>query len=60
MLSEQAPILKVLACPETVRSGTTGVAARELGHRFIGFDIDPDYIALAASRVEEEDQASAA
>jgi len=32
-------------------SGTTGVACRELGRRFIGIDIDPDYFSIAHNRV---------
>ena len=32
-------------------SGTTGVAALELGHRFIGIDIDPDYLNLSWARL---------
>ena len=49
------------ACPENGRildpfvgSGTTAVAANELGHRFIGFDIDPDHVSIAANRLAEE------
>jgi len=32
-------------------SGTTGVAAAELKRRFIGIDMDDDYLALAARRI---------
>ena len=32
-------------------SGTTGVAALELGHRFIGIDLDPTAIAIAKNRL---------
>ncbi|MFD8493339.1 DNA-methyltransferase [Amycolatopsis sp. NPDC059657] len=32
-------------------SGTTGIAARQLGHRFIGIDLDPSCHALAMSRL---------
>lgn len=32
-------------------SGTTGLAARELGHRYTGVDINPGYTALAARRL---------
>ena len=49
------------ACPENgtvfdpfCGSGTTGVATKELGHRFIGFDIEPNFIDIAASRLAEE------
>jgi len=31
-------------------AGTTGVAARTLGRRSLGIDINPDYHDLAASR----------
>jgi len=33
-------------------SGSTGVACKELGKNFKGFEIDPDYCALARSRIE--------
>lgn len=33
-------------------SGTTGVAARSLGRRFLGFDASPEYLGLAKSRLE--------
>ncbi|MFD8494850.1 DNA-methyltransferase [Amycolatopsis sp. NPDC059657] len=32
-------------------SGTTGIAARQLGHRFVGIDLDPACHALAMSRL---------
>ena len=34
-------------------SGTTGVAAVELGKRFVGVELDPDYFALACRRIED-------
>ena len=34
-------------------SGTTGVAAVALGRRFIGFDIQEEYVSLANSRIEK-------
>ncbi len=34
-------------------SGTTGVAAVELGRRFLGIELDPNYVALARARVGE-------
>ena len=34
-------------------SGTTGVAAVQLGRRFIGCEIDPDYFAIAEKRIHE-------
>jgi DNA modification methylase len=33
--------------------GTTGVAAVNLGRRFIGIEIDPRYFDLACKRIEE-------
>ncbi|MDP3063677.1 MAG: DNA methyltransferase [Chloroflexota bacterium] len=33
-------------------SGPAVVAARRLGRRFIGYDLNPDYVVLAAARVE--------
>lgn len=32
--------------------GTTGIAARRLGRRFIGIDIKPEYVAEAGRRLE--------
>lgn len=32
-------------------TGTTGVAARSLGRRFVGFDIDAHYVAMANARI---------
>jgi len=34
-------------------SGTTGVAATQLGRNFIGCEIDPDYFAIAEKRIKE-------
>lgn len=34
-------------------SGTTCVAARRAGRSYVGYDIDPDYIALAQSRLDQ-------
>ena len=34
-------------------SGTTGVAAIQLGRNFIGCEIDPDYFAIADQRIKE-------
>ena len=34
-------------------SGTTGVAAIQLGRNFIGCEIDPDYFAIAKKRIEQ-------
>ena len=45
-------------------SGTTGMAATELGHRFTGIEQDPAYVAIANKRIEgwlskEQDTAKA-
>ena len=34
-------------------SGTTGVAARELGRSFIGIEIDKNYYEIAKKRIED-------
>jgi len=34
-------------------SGTTGVAARRLGRRFVGTELDAQYVAVAQSRLDE-------
>jgi DNA modification methylase len=34
-------------------SGTTGVAAIQLGRNFIGCEIDSDYFAIAEKRIKE-------
>jgi site-specific DNA-methyltransferase (adenine-specific) len=34
-------------------SGTTGVAALQLGRKFIGIEIDPGYFDIACRRIEE-------
>ncbi len=39
-------------------SGTTGVAAKKLNRRFIGFEIDPNYFATAEDRIKEQFQQS--
>jgi len=33
-------------------SGSTGMAARELGHTFVGIDLDPNYVEIAQKRIE--------
>lgn len=33
-------------------SASSLVACREMGHRYVGFEIDPDYYALAKERVD--------
>ena len=35
-------------------SGTTGVVCARLGRRFVGFDLDEQYLAVAAKRIEDE------
>ncbi len=37
-----------------VGSGTTTVAAKNLGHKYIGIDIAPEYCAIAEKRMKEE------
>ena len=34
-------------------SGSTGIAAITMGHRFIGIEIAPDYFAIACARIEK-------
>jgi DNA modification methylase len=34
-------------------SGTTGVAALQLGRRFVGCEIDPGYFAIAEKRIKQ-------
>lgn len=40
-----------LVCDPFAGSGTTAVACKELGRRFVGWEIDPSYHALACARV---------
>jgi DNA modification methylase len=35
-------------------SGSTMVAASRLGRRYVGYDLDPDYVAIARQRVADE------
>ena len=51
--------IKLLPSPSTVildpfmGSGTTGVAALQLGRKFIGIELDPEYFDIACRRMEE-------
>ncbi len=36
-------------------SGTTAVAARRCGRRFVGFELNPEYCALIERRLEQLD-----
>lgn len=42
-----------LVCDPFAGSGTTGVACKRLGRRFIGWEIKPEYHAIAAKRIAE-------
>ena len=35
-------------------SGTTGVAALRAGHRYVGIELDPEYLELTKRRIESE------
>jgi adenine-specific DNA-methyltransferase len=41
-----------------VGSGTTAVAAQQLGRRFIGIELDPMYASTAEERVRREGRAA--
>ncbi len=36
-----------------VGSGSTGVAAKRLGRRFVGYDLDPEYVGIAQARYDK-------
>jgi site-specific DNA-methyltransferase (adenine-specific) len=35
-------------------SGTVGIVARELGRRYVGIELHPEYVAIAAERLDED------
>ncbi len=37
-------------------SGTTGVARMKTGRRFVGYEIDPSFFAIASERIHNEAQ----
>jgi site-specific DNA-methyltransferase (adenine-specific) len=41
-----------LICDPFAGSGTTGVACKRLGRRFVGWELDPKYHAIAVKRIE--------
>lgn len=43
-----------LVLDNVMGSGTTGVACRRTGRRFVGMEQDPDYFVLAADRIAQE------
>ncbi len=59
-------LIKLLAGPDDLvldpftGSGTTALAARELGNRFVGFELEPRWIELAHQRLAELDQPGSA
>jgi hypothetical protein len=48
----QLPDAKTI-CDPFMGSGTTGVAALQLGRKFIGIELDPGYFDIACRRIEE-------
>lgn len=49
---ERIPYAKTIFDP-FMGSGTTGVAALQLGRKFIGVEIDPKYFEIACRRIEQ-------
>jgi site-specific DNA-methyltransferase (adenine-specific) len=43
----------------TMGSGTTGVAAKNLGRKFIGIELDPGYFQTASERIASAQQKAA-
>lgn len=41
-----------------VGSGSTGVAAKRLGRRFVGYDLDPEYIGIAQARYDNAERSA--
>ena len=39
-------------------SGTTGVACKQLGRNFIGYELDPEYFKIAEMRIEETNEST--
>jgi site-specific DNA-methyltransferase (adenine-specific) len=53
LIHRVAPSPADLICDPLMGSGTTGVAAIQLGHRFIGIEQNGDYLAIAQRRIAE-------
>ncbi len=45
-------------CDPYMGSGTTGIAALQLGYRFIGIELDPSYFAIAQRRIADAQRAA--
>lgn len=45
-------------CDPYMGSGTTGIAALQLGYNFIGIELDPGYFAIAQRRIEDAARAA--
>jgi len=41
-----------------VGTGTTAIAAKRLGRKYIGFDIDENYVSITQQKLEQEDSSS--
>ena len=50
---QQLPVETATILDPFMGSGTTGVAAVQLGYRFIGVELDKDYFEIACKRIEE-------